>query len=183
MRNRAGDGALAGVIARNGSVRAPLSLVDARLEILPHQIEPVLAVLGGVRRLLIADEVGLGKTIQAGLIIAELQRRTPSIRVLVILPAALSEQWQQELDRRFGITSDIVCQRFLEDAVRAGPRGTNPWTRAGVWLASVDYLSLTPWRDASGAVGFGRRQVHDAWAATRLTMRHAHGATRAAWFS
>jgi hypothetical protein len=42
--------------------------------------QPVLAALGGVRRLLIADEVGLRKTIQAGLIIAELQRQTPSIQ-------------------------------------------------------------------------------------------------------
>ena len=65
---------LAQVIAHVGSRSMPLAAVTADIALLPHQIEPVLAVLQGARRVLIADEVGLGKTIQAGLVAAELTR-------------------------------------------------------------------------------------------------------------
>jgi len=141
---RAGPGhamaRFAGLIARTGSLLLPLSLVDADIDILPHQIEPVLAVLQGVRRVLVADEVGLGKTVQAGIVIAELQRRRRSTRVLVIAPAALAEQWRHELGCRFGIASYVANRRLLEGIVRTEPRGLNPWTRSGVWLVSADYL-------------------------------------------
>ena len=57
------------------------------VDLLPHQLEPALAILGGARRVLIADEVGLGKTIQAGFVLTELQRRQPAFRALVIVPS------------------------------------------------------------------------------------------------
>jgi superfamily II DNA or RNA helicase len=68
----------------------------------PYQFIPVLKMLNSESgRLLIADEVGLGKTIEAGLIWTELEQRSPINRALVIVPAALRIKWRQEMDRRF----------------------------------------------------------------------------------
>src|SRR5512139_2096772 len=88
---------LAGLIARAPDPRLPLSALDAGVDILPHQLEPVLATLAGRTRLLIADEVGLGKTIQAGLILAEWLRREPRTRALIVVPLPLRDQWADEL--------------------------------------------------------------------------------------
>jgi len=68
----------------------------------PYQFIPVLKVLsssGG--RILVADEVGLGKTIEAGLIWTELEQRQSIRRALVVVPAALKLKWRQEMERRF----------------------------------------------------------------------------------
>src|SRR5262245_950619 len=66
----------------------------AKMDLLPHQLEPALAVVRGRgTRVLIADEVGLGKTIQAALIVAELRERGAADRVLVLTPAGLRDQW------------------------------------------------------------------------------------------
>src|SRR5512134_3868255 len=71
---------------------------ECRLDLVPYQLEPALAVSRhGATRLLIADEVGLGKTIQAGLILRELSARHDALRAIVVVPAALREQWRQEL--------------------------------------------------------------------------------------
>ena len=75
----------------------------ARIELLPHQLEPAIALVRGDGcRVLLADDVGLGKTIQAGLAIAELRARGAADRVLIITPAGLREQWAGELSERFG---------------------------------------------------------------------------------
>jgi superfamily II DNA or RNA helicase len=68
----------------------------------PYQFIPVLKMLNSESgRLLIADEVGLGKTIEAGLIWTELEQRNPINRAIVVVPAALKVKWRQEMDRRF----------------------------------------------------------------------------------
>src|SRR5437660_1000655 len=78
-----------------GSLRAAAA---ARIDLLPHQLEPAMAVLRGIAtRLLLADEVGLGKTIQAALVASELLARGAIERVLVLTPPGLREQWLQEL--------------------------------------------------------------------------------------
>jgi superfamily II DNA or RNA helicase len=75
----------------------------------PYQFKPVLKLLtASTGRLLIADEVGLGKTIEAGLIWNELEQRIPLDRVLVVAPAVLTRKWQAELDRRFDRRLDIL---------------------------------------------------------------------------
>lgn len=86
----------------------------------PYQFIPVLKMLNSeTGRLLIADEVGLGKTIEAGLIWTELEQRNPINRALVIVPAALRVKWRQEMDRRFMrplpelTTADLA--QFLDD--------------------------------------------------------------------
>lgn len=75
----------------------------SRTRFYPYQFKPLLKFLDSPKnRLLIADEVGLGKTIEAGLILTELRARQTIQRVLVVCPANLTEKWQLELKRRFG---------------------------------------------------------------------------------
>jgi superfamily II DNA or RNA helicase len=154
VRRRRALALIAGHVACQVSVRTPSTPVAADIEILPFQLEPALAIAAGARRILIADEVGLGKTIQAGLAIAELVHLDPSARVLVVAPAGLSDQWRTELARRFQVASTIAGAEALSRAARVGARGDNSWRRPGVWIASPDYLKqphvlalllLDPW--------------------------------------
>jgi superfamily II DNA or RNA helicase len=74
-----------------------------------YQFKPVLKFLNSpTDGLLIADEVGLGKTIEAGLIWTELRARVESNRLLVLCPKTLCDKWRIELDRRFGVRASIV---------------------------------------------------------------------------
>ena len=77
----------------------------------PYQFKPVLKIMqGDDHRLLIADEVGLGKTIEAGLILSELDSRSPLDRVLVLCPAALTIKWQTEMQLRFDRKLNILSR-------------------------------------------------------------------------
>jgi len=131
---------LARLIAGAGDVRVPSAAVHAAVDILPHQLEPAMAMIAGRPRVLIADEVGLGKTIQAGLVIAELTRRRADLRVLVLVPAALRDQWVAELAHRFGIRCLGADRAGVDAMVRAGAFGDNPWRHTGVWIGSPDFL-------------------------------------------
>ncbi len=85
------------------------SLNTTKTQFLPYQFKPVLHFLESpCRGILIADEVGLGKTIEAGLIWTELRARLDAKRLLVICPAMLREKWQLELSDRFGVQAEIV---------------------------------------------------------------------------
>ena len=81
-------------------------------EFYAHQFKPVVRLMNSAGRgLLIADEVGLGKTIEAGLIWTELRTRYDFRRLLVVCPAVLREKWQRELRKRFGVEADILDAR------------------------------------------------------------------------
>src|SRR5688572_1382908 len=111
----------------------------ATLAVLPFQLEPVLAVARGLAsRLLIADEVGLGKTVQAGLIISELLERRPESHVLVVTPAGLRPQWQTELRERFSVQATLLDSASITQ--RAVQWNGNPWSIPGVLLTSLDYV-------------------------------------------
>ena len=121
-----------------GSLRAARS---ARIDLLPHQLEPALAILRGLgTRLLLADEVGLGKTIQAGLILSELLARGSIDRVLVLTPPGLREQWLQELADRFAIDATGVDGPTLRRLTATLPIGVNPWRTLSTAIASIDYV-------------------------------------------
>ena len=102
---------LAGLFSHATSARIPAAAIDADVLLLPYQLEPTIALINGVRRILIADDVGLGKTIQAGLAIAELRRRRGGLRALVLAPASLRRQWANELRSRFAITATMADVR------------------------------------------------------------------------
>jgi superfamily II DNA or RNA helicase len=116
-------------------------MANANIDLLPHQLQPALAVVSGLGcRLLLADDVGLGKTIEAGAIVAELRTRGAADRVLVLVPPGLREQWAQELLERFGIRADVIDFRAVRERVATLRPGANPWTTWPVAIASVDYV-------------------------------------------
>jgi ATP-dependent helicase HepA len=79
-------------------------LLSASVELLPHQVEVVRRVTEDpIQRYLLADEVGLGKTIEAGAIVAQAALDHPDDRVVIAVPRSLLRQWQDELLRRFGL--------------------------------------------------------------------------------
>ena len=114
---------------------------SSTIDFLPYQLEPALAVLGdGCTRIMIADAVGLGKTIQAGLILGELAAAREAFRALVVTPAGLREQWAGELADRFGITASIATSPWLARVVNELPPDVNPWALPGVYISSFDLI-------------------------------------------
>jgi SNF2 family DNA or RNA helicase len=97
------------------------SLNTTNTKFLPYQFKPVLQYLDSPSRgLVIADEVGLGKTIEAGLIWTELRARQDARRLLVVCPAMLTDKWCQELENRFGVPArSVKSEELLSELRRA----------------------------------------------------------------
>jgi superfamily II DNA or RNA helicase len=113
----------------------------ASVDLLPFQLEPALAMLRHARlRLVLADEVGLGKTIQAGLILGELAVTVHECRALILAPAGLREQWRSELESRFALHTILADTTWLLAADRSLPAGLNPWSLPGLYVASIDLI-------------------------------------------
>jgi superfamily II DNA or RNA helicase len=111
------------------------------IDIVPRQLEPALSVLrDGHPRLLVADDVGMGKTIEAGVILSELAGRDPSFRALILVPAGLKEQWRQELASRFAAAPAVADACWLRQAARLLPPDVNPWSPPGTYIASFDFI-------------------------------------------
>jgi len=163
---------LAHLIATAGDVRVPSAIVGAAVDILPYQLEPAIAMLAGHPRILIADEVGLGKTIQAGLIVAELERRDPMVRIIILAPASLRDQWEDELRRKFRLTCLTADRAGLDAIARAGAFGDSPWHRPGIWLASPDFLKQRHVLDAMPRKPWDLVVVDEAHAACGNSERH-----------
>ena len=110
----------------------------------PHQFKPVLKFIESpVGRLLIADEVGLGKTIESVYIWKELQARQDARRLLVVCPAMLREKWRGDLRNRFNISADIVeAKRLLDVLSDLSQRGGN---ESFTYIVSLE--ALRPPRD------------------------------------
>ncbi len=98
---------------------------SSRTEFQVHQFKPVLKFLSSPnQRLFIADEVGLGKTIEAGIILTELSARTQVLdHVIVVCPAALCTKWQSEMEHRFGEFFEILNGQDFLDLLRRNARG------------------------------------------------------------
>ena len=115
--------------------------LHARIDLMVHQLEPALAIVRGLAcRVLIADEVGLGKTVQAGLIAAELRERGMADRILVIAPSGLREQWAGELNSRFNADAVVMHAATVRQRSRMLAVGLNPWTTVATAIASFDYV-------------------------------------------
>jgi superfamily II DNA or RNA helicase len=119
-----------------------LSAEPGRLRIEPYQLVPLLRALELPRpRLLLADGVGLGKTIEAGLIACELIARRRAHRILVVSPAGpLLRQWSQELRQRFGLRFTAVTDATsLQEQRRRLELGGNPFDAIALCLTSLDF--------------------------------------------
>jgi SNF2 family DNA or RNA helicase len=121
---------------------ALLSVQPGRLRLEPYQLVPILRAIRMSRvRLLLADGVGLGKTIQAGLVITELIARRLAHRILVVSPAGpLMDQWQMEMSERFGLRLDVIDRAKLEEVRRGTELGSNPFDHIPLGLTSIDFL-------------------------------------------
>ncbi len=118
----------------------PRTLAGASIDLLPHQFIASLALVRGIAsRVCVMDEVGTGKTIQAGIAIAELIARGMAARVLVIVPAHLRQQWAAELGR-VGIASRVLDAHGRDEARNALPPDVSPWTLPGTIIASLDLV-------------------------------------------
>lgn len=123
-------------------IDALTAVEPGRLEIAPYQLVPVMRALQMSRpRLLLADGVGLGKTIQAGLVLSELIARRRAHRILIVSPAGpLLNQWHRELRERFGLRFDAVKDwGTLQEARRSLVLGANPFDHMALCLTSIDF--------------------------------------------
>jgi SNF2 family DNA or RNA helicase len=109
-----------------------------------HQYKPLMTLLESpADGLLIADEVGLGKTIEAGIIWTELRAREDMRRLLIVCPAVLREKWRDELKLRFGIDAFIVDANTLVDELEH----SSSMGASKAWIASYQTLRpLKSWR-------------------------------------
>lgn len=114
------------------------ALEASTIDPLPHQIEAVYQRLLPLQplRFLLADDPGAGKTIMSGLYIRELMLRGDLDRCLIIAPGSLVEQWQEELDERFGLHFEIMSRSMVEEA-----RTGNPFLEKNLLIARLDQLS------------------------------------------
>lgn len=120
---------------------ALLAAQPGRLRIAAYQLVPVLRVLQMPRpRLLLADDVGLGKTVEAGLILAELIARRRAHRILIVSPAGpLITQWQEEMRERFGLRFRVLDSDELKQIRRGSELGANPFDHVALGLISIDF--------------------------------------------
>jgi superfamily II DNA or RNA helicase len=144
----------------------------AGIDVLGYQLEPAIAMaLHGTPRVLLADAVGLGKTIQAALVIAELRARGDLRRALVLAPAGLRDQWAAELRDRFGLDPVVADAAWLHDARANLPTTVNPWTTAPLVIASIDFIKRADALRSVDAVRWDLVVVDEAHSACADTQR------------
>ena len=106
-----------------------------------YQLDPLVRAIDMARvNLLIADDVGLGKTIEAGLVIQELLIRHRARTVLVVCPASLQVKWQMEMQEKFGLEFRIVDTEYVRMLRRERGLQTNPWTSYPRLITSMDWI-------------------------------------------
>jgi SNF2 family DNA or RNA helicase len=120
-----------------------------------YQLEPLQKALLLPRvNLLIADDVGLGKTIEAGLIARELLLRKKAREIIVFCPPSMLLQWKDELDNRFGLSFEILDKDYVQRVRRERGFGINPWSTHSRFLVShrllIDETYAGPLRDQLG---------------------------------
>ncbi len=105
------------------------------------QLEPLVRAIDMARaNLLIADDVGLGKTIEAGLVIQELLVRHRARSVLIVVPASLQIKWQLEMQEKFGLEFRIVDTAYIKRLRRERGIHANPWSSYPRIITSMDWM-------------------------------------------
>ena len=126
--------------ASSGVERLSQSLFDAKIDLNPHQIEAALFALKNPlnKGVLMADEVGLGKTIEAGLVLCQFWAERKR-RLLIICPAALRKQWAEELLDKFNLPSQVIDSKTYK-TIQAGGEAA-PLSRDAVSIMSYHYAA------------------------------------------
>lgn len=124
--------------ADTGFLQAPFR---SGVSIEDFQLDPLVRAIDMARvNLLIADDVGLGKTIEAGLVIQELLIRHRVRTALVICPASLQEKWRVEMLEKFGLEFVVVDTAYIKQLRRERGIHANPWTSHPRLIASMDWV-------------------------------------------
>jgi len=124
--------------ADRGYLQAPFR---SGITIEDYQLDPLVRAIDMARTsLLIADDVGLGKTIEAGLVIQELILRHRARTVLVVCPASLLVKWRDEMLEKFGLEFRIVDTDYIKHLRRTRGLHANPWTSFPRLITSMDWL-------------------------------------------
>ena len=125
--------------------------VGGRIDLIPHQLYIAQEVTSRrAPRVMLSDEVGLGKTIEAGLILHRLLLSGRVNRILVLVPESLVHQWFVEMLRRFNVRFHIFDAERCR-AIEAGEPGANPFLDDQLILTSVDFLAGNPPRAEQAA--------------------------------
>ena len=111
------------------------------IDIEDYQLDPVVRAIQMPRvNLLIADDVGLGKTIEAGLVAQELILRQRVRRILIACPSSLQIQWHEQMRDKFGLDFRIVDSALMKEIRRRRGIHVNPWTHFPRLITSIDFL-------------------------------------------
>lgn len=138
----------------------------AGIEVKAYQLAPLKMALGMPRvNLFIADDVGLGKTIEAGLIIRELTMRQKVRRVVICVPPSVVRQWRDEMEERFGLPFVIYDRDYVSQVRQERGYSTNPWTTHTRFILSHalvrDEVYAAPLRDWLGEFSSGSLLILD----------------------
>lgn len=124
--------------ADRGFLQAPFR---SGVSIEDFQLDPLVRAIDMARvNLLIADDVGLGKTIEAGLVIQEMLLRHRARTVLIVCPASLQEKWRVEMLEKFGLEFHIVDTSYIKQLRRERGIHANPWTAHPRLITSMDWV-------------------------------------------
>ena len=153
----------------------------AGIDVKAYQLEPLRKALLMPRvGLFIADDVGLGKTIEAGLILREMLLRQRIRRVVISCPPSVLRQWQEEMASRFGLAFTVMDRAYVAKVRQERGYGTNPWSTGSRFLIShallrnPDYATpLISWLDQ------GRGDEEQAPLQSLLILDEAHNAAPA----
>ena len=111
------------------------------IDIEDYQLDPVVRAIQMPRvSLLIADDVGLGKTIEVGMVDSELVIRHRARRTLIVCPASLQIQWRDQMRDKFGLDFRIVDATLMKELRRKRGIHVNPWTHFPRLITSIDYI-------------------------------------------
>lgn len=120
-----------------GYLQAPFR---SGISIEDFQLDPLVRAIDMARtNLLIADDVGLGKTIEAGLIVQEMILRHRARTMLVLCPASLQEKWRAEMEEKFGLEFRIIDTNYVNQLRRDRGLHANPWTSFPRIITSIDW--------------------------------------------
>jgi SNF2-related domain len=170
------------------------------IEVDEYQLDPVVRALSMPRvNLLIADDVGLGKTIEAGLVVQEMILRHRVRTVLIVCPSSLQLQWQEEMRDKFGLDFRIIDSEAISNLRRKRGIHVNPWSHFPRLITSIDFLKrerpLRTFRETlpagdqptyPRAYGHGQRHVvhgHDQHADGPILKRNRTNLDTFAWSS
>jgi superfamily II DNA or RNA helicase len=126
----------------SGATRLAPALAHSAVDLNPHQIEAAAFALASLPTggAILADEVGLGKTIEAGLVLAQLAAEGKT-RIAILVPASLRAQWRDELRSKFGLDADVIDGDSVRAAEKQGLK-TNPFDTGGIVICSHPFAAM-----------------------------------------